>query len=120
MPTFALARDAMNSRFEIVLHGGDAVSLRAAAEEALDESPGSKLGSAPTAARASSRKSTPAPRANRLHGEIGGAFDLTIAPLMRVWGFVRSRIHFATLPWEPKVGILFVGPRCDMGRQIFW
>jgi len=28
--------------------------------------------------------------AKRLHGETGGAFDLTIAPLMRVWGFVRN------------------------------
>ena len=33
-----LARNAMATRFEIVLHGGDPAALRAAGEEALDES----------------------------------------------------------------------------------
>ncbi|MBI3882376.1 MAG: FAD:protein FMN transferase [Verrucomicrobia bacterium] len=106
MPTVALARNAMNSRFEIVLHGGAAISLRAAAEEALDEI--SRLEAQLNAysrtseltqinARAAREPVRVEPQlfrllqlAKRLHGETGGAFDLTIAPLMRVWGFVRN------------------------------
>ena len=37
MTTVTLARNAMATRFEIVLHGNNPVSLRAAGEEALDE-----------------------------------------------------------------------------------
>ena len=36
-PPITVARLAMATRFEIALHGGDPVSLRAAAEEALGE-----------------------------------------------------------------------------------
>src|ERR1043166_2666055 len=36
-PRIALAREAMATRFEIVLYGDDLVSLRAAGEEALNE-----------------------------------------------------------------------------------
>ena len=37
MTTVAVARHAMATRFEIVLHGEYEVGLRAAAEEALEE-----------------------------------------------------------------------------------
>ncbi len=37
METIALARNAMATRFEILLHGENAAALRAAGEEALDE-----------------------------------------------------------------------------------
>ena len=37
MHTVTVARHAMATRFEMVLHGRNEVSLRAAAEEALDE-----------------------------------------------------------------------------------
>ena len=37
MQTVTLARHAMATRFELVLHGDDPVALRAAGEEALDE-----------------------------------------------------------------------------------
>ena len=37
MKTVSLARHAMATRFEIVLHGEDETGLRAAGEEALDE-----------------------------------------------------------------------------------
>ena len=37
MQTVTLARHAMATRFELVLHGENAVALRAAGEEALDE-----------------------------------------------------------------------------------
>ena len=94
----------MATRFEIVLHGDNPASLRAAGEEALrlvEEleaqlslfRPGSEIAT-----------STPAPRASRAgHAgpvraacsrrkscseESGGAFDITIAPLVRCWGFM--------------------------------
>ena len=37
MQTVTLARHAMATRFELVLHGYDAIALRAAGEEALNE-----------------------------------------------------------------------------------
>ena len=37
MNTVSLARNAMATRFEMVLHGEDELGLRAAGEEALDE-----------------------------------------------------------------------------------
>ena len=37
MQTVTLARHAMATRFELVLHGDDAIALRAAGEEALNE-----------------------------------------------------------------------------------
>ena len=37
MNTVSLARNAMATRFEMVLHGDDEPGLRAAGEEALDE-----------------------------------------------------------------------------------
>jgi thiamine biosynthesis lipoprotein len=104
MQTVALARRAMATRFEIVLHGDDAVALRAAGEEALDEierleaqlslyRPTSEI--AHLNARAAGGPVRVSPdlfhllqHAQRLHKETGGAFDVTIAPLMRCWGFV--------------------------------
>src|ERR1041385_2279158 len=100
--TVALARNAMNTRFEIVLHGDNAVALRAAGEEALDEvervdaqlslyRPTSEI--ARLNARAASQwvRVTPAlfrllKLAKELSQETGGAFDITIAPLVRCWG----------------------------------
>ena len=37
MKTVSLARNAMATRFEMMLHGEDELELRAAGEEALDE-----------------------------------------------------------------------------------
>jgi len=102
--TVAVARNAMATRFEIVLHGADEPSLRAAAEDALSEverleaqlslyRPTSDL--ARINARAAFQPVRVEPelfnllrRAARLHEESGGAFDITIAPLMRCWGFM--------------------------------
>jgi thiamine biosynthesis lipoprotein len=104
MPTVTLARQAMATRFELVLAGEDPVALRAAGEEALDEidrlesqwslyRPESEL--ARLNARASREPVQVTPElftflehARRLHGETEGAFDLTIAPLVRCWGFL--------------------------------
>lgn len=104
MPTVTLARHAMATRFELVLHGDNPVSLRAAGEEALDEidrleaqlslyRPSSEIARLNArAAREVVRVTPPLFRllehARRLHQETGGAFDITIAPLVRCWGFM--------------------------------
>jgi FAD:protein FMN transferase len=106
MQTITLARHAMATRFEIVLHGDNPTALRAAGEEALDEierlerqlslfQPTSEIAHVNArAARESVRVSPPLfallQHAMRLHEESGGAFDITIAPLMRCWGFMAG------------------------------
>lgn len=106
MPTLALARNAMNSRFEILLHGENEVALRAAAEEALEEieklhaqlslyTATSELSqinarAAREPVRVEPRLFRLLQRAQQIHRETGGSFDITIAPLMRAWGFVRN------------------------------
>jgi thiamine biosynthesis lipoprotein len=99
----------MATRFEIVLHGANPVALRAAGEEALEEVDRveallslyrntSEI--AHVNARASRepvRVSPPVFRlleqARRLSEETGGAFDITIAPLVRCWGFMGATGH---------------------------
>ena len=94
MKTVAVARRAMATRFEILLYGDDEVRLRAAGEEALDEierlearlslyRPASEISR--INARASSERVRIEPsvfrllqRAQTLHRESGGAFDITI------------------------------------------
>jgi thiamine biosynthesis lipoprotein len=99
-----LARHAMATRFEIVLHGDNPVALRAAGEEALDEidrleaqlslyRPTSEIAHVNArAAREPVRVSPPVfhllEHARQLTTETGGAFDITIAPLVRCWGFM--------------------------------
>ena len=103
MPPVILARHAMNTRFEIVVHGLDPVRLRAAAEEALDEierledrmsffRPSSEVAQINRRASMEPVRVTPAifdllRVAQTLHRETGGAFDITVAPLLRCWGF---------------------------------
>ena len=102
----AFARNAMATRFEIVLPGDDPARLRAAAEEAFDEierleaqlslfRPTSEI--ANVNARAAHEPIRVSPEtfrllqhAAQLSAETGGAFDITIAPLMRAWGFVND------------------------------
>src|SRR5262245_50133967 len=102
--TVTLARHAMATRFELVLHGTDPVALRAAGEEALNEierieellslyrntSEIAHINA--RAAREPVRVSPPVFRlleqARQLSEETGGAFDITIAPLVRCWGFM--------------------------------
>lgn len=103
MTTVTLARHAMATRFELVLHGADAGRLRAAGEEALDEI--ARLEDELSFFRPTSQifrlNETAAQRpvrvapwlfrllrqARQLTEETGGAFDITVAPLMRCWGF---------------------------------
>jgi thiamine biosynthesis lipoprotein len=94
----------MATRFEFVLHGPDPIRLQAAAEEALDEidrlearlslfRPSSEI--AHLNARAAYEPVRVSPsvfallqHANKLHQESLGAFDITVAPLVRCWGFM--------------------------------
>ena len=103
MTTVTLARHAMATRFELVLHGGDESALRAAGEEALDEI--TRLEDELSYFRATSqiyRLNQEAARqpvrvtpwlfrlllhARQLTEETDGTFDITVAPLMRCWGF---------------------------------
>lgn len=104
MQTLTLARNAMNTRFELVLHGDQAASLRAAAEEALTEverieaqlslfQPSSEIArvnalAAREPVRASPEVFALLEQAQRLSAETGGAFDITMAPLLRCWGLL--------------------------------
>jgi thiamine biosynthesis lipoprotein len=106
MTSVAVARHAMATRFEIVLHGENAVGLRAAAEEALDEiqrleaqlnlyQPTSEISHINARAAFEPVRVEPSlfrllQHAQRLSQETGGAFDITVAPLMRCWGFMRG------------------------------
>ncbi len=106
MPTVAVARNAMATRFEIVLHGDDPAALRAAGEEALDEidrieaqlslyRPTSEIARLNARAAHAPVRVTPAlfrllESARELTQATGGAFDVTIAPLVRCWGFMHG------------------------------
>ena len=116
MAVVTLARHAMATRFEMVLHGDNPTALRAAGEEALDEierleaqlsvfRPTSEI--AHLNARAGREPVRVTPRlfrllewARRLNEESGGAFDITIAPLVRCWGFMGGT---GRVPTEEQV-----------------
>jgi len=103
-PAVVLAREAMATRFELVLPGTETARLRAAGEEALDEieriesalslyRPDSEIARVNSlAARQPVKLSQPVFRllqqARQLWQETRGAFDITIAPLARCWGFL--------------------------------
>lgn len=110
MPTVSLAHHAMATRFEIVLHGENPVSLRAAGEEAFREVDrleaqlslyrrNSEI--AYLNARASHKPVRVSPNlftllqlAKKLSEETVGAFDITIAPLVQCWGFMGGTGKF--------------------------
>lgn len=93
----------MATRFELVLHGEDTAALRAAGEEALDEiaqledelsyfRPTSQIYRLNQEAAMHPLRVTPwlfslLKQARELSDESGGTFDITVAPLMRCWGF---------------------------------
>jgi thiamine biosynthesis lipoprotein len=97
----------MATRFELALHGANPVSLRAAGEEALEEisrldrqlnlyNPASELAQLNAhAAREPVRVSPELFRlleqARQLQTETDGAFDITVAPLLRCWGFMGGK-----------------------------
>jgi thiamine biosynthesis lipoprotein len=106
MERVILARHAMATRFEMVLHGRNPVALRAAGEEALDQierldaqlnlyNPASEISHINTQAATGPVRAEPGlfrllQHAQRLSQETAGAFDITVASLMRCWGFMRD------------------------------
>jgi thiamine biosynthesis lipoprotein len=106
MRTLAVARHAMATRFEVLLHGKNEVSLRAAAEEALDEierldaqlslyNPASEISHINAQAARDPVRVEPAlfrllQQAKELSRKTNGAFDITVGPLVRCWGFMRG------------------------------
>lgn len=116
MAEVALALHAMATRFELLLHGTDPVALRAAGEEALGEierlenqlslyRPQSEIARINAlAARGPVRVTPPLMtllrRARALWQETSGAFDITIAPLVRCWGFMSGK---GRLPAESEI-----------------
>lgn len=101
-----LACRAMASRFELVLFGKDEARLRAAGEEALAEiqrldarlsrfQPTSDISRINREAfagpvRAEARLFSLLVECRRIWSETGGAFDITVGPLMQAWGFVHN------------------------------
>ena len=106
MAVITLARNAMATRFELVLHGENSAALRAAGEEAFDEierleaqlslfRPTSEIAHLNARAAIEPVRVTPAlfsllQQAQKLSTETSGAFDITIAPLVRCWGFMAG------------------------------
>jgi len=104
MEKVTLARNAMNTRFELVLHGDNPTLLRAAAEEALTEVErierrlslfilSSEIARVNALAAREPVRVSPEvfallDHAQRLSAETGGAFDITMAPLLRCWGML--------------------------------
>lgn len=101
-----LACRAMASRFEIVLHGEDPAHLRAAGEEALAEieridAQLTRFRATSTIGRINAGAGHSAVRVNArlfdllttcqcLYEETGGAFDITVGPLMQTWSTVHQ------------------------------
>lgn len=104
MTLVTLARKAMNTRFELVLHGTNPVSLQAAGEAALMEierldhqlslfKESSEIArvnalAAHQPVRVSPEVFSLLVHAKHLSEETGGAFDITMAPLLRCWGML--------------------------------
>ncbi len=102
--TVTVARHAMATRFEILLHGENPTALRAAGEQALDEverledqlslyRPTSEISHVNRYAAERPVRVTPPvfallAQARRLWEETHGTFDVTVGPLVRCWGFM--------------------------------
>lgn len=107
MQTVRMALNAMATRFELLLHGDDAILLRGAGEEALAEikrleqqlsfyDPTSEISQVNANASKEPVRVTPGlytllRKAADIHNDTHGAFDVTVGPLMRCWGFVHGR-----------------------------
>ncbi len=103
MAALTLACHAMATRFELVLYGENPAALRAAGEEALGEIrrleaqlspflPSSEIAHVNARAWREPVRVTPSlmrllQQAQQLSADTRGAFDITIGPLMRLWGF---------------------------------
>jgi thiamine biosynthesis lipoprotein len=110
MPLITVACHAMATRFEIAMHGENPAALRAAGEEALRQI--DQLEAQLSLFRASSEiaclnaRAAKGPvrvtsglfallqQARTLSEASGGAFDITVAPLVRCWGFMGGEGRF--------------------------
>lgn len=102
----------MATRFEFVLYGRDEAALRAAGEEAIEEierledqlslyRPTSEIAHLNARAARESVRVSPTvfallAQARTLHEETNGAFDITVAPLVRCWGFMGGTRRIPT------------------------
>ncbi|HSU57235.1 MAG TPA: FAD:protein FMN transferase [Candidatus Dormibacteraeota bacterium] len=136
-PPVTLARHAMATRFELVLHGNDPSALRAAGEEALDEidrleaqqslyRPSSEIARVNALAAKEKVQVSPSLFALlesclKLHHETEGAFDVTVAPLVKCWGFMgesgRMPRHEEIAAAREKVGMHLV-ELCSHGSTV--
>jgi len=106
MQTVRMALHAMATRFELVIHGDDAVFLRAAGEEALAEikrlhqrlsfyDPASEIShinnnASKKPVQINQNLYSLLKMASDLYHSTNGAFDITVGPLMRCWGFAGN------------------------------
>jgi thiamine biosynthesis lipoprotein len=130
--------DAMGSTFSVALYGDDRIKLEAAADAALDEVRrlDDLLSNYKPASEWSQVNQNAAARPFRISGELfqllsacwqysresEGAFDITVGPLMKVWGFYKGSGH---LPHKPEVqaALTKVGYRhmhLDAAAQTIW
>ena len=130
--------DAMGSTFSVALYGDDRIKLEAAADTALDEVRrlDDLLSNYKPASEWSQVNQNAAARPFRISGELfqllsacwqysresEGAFDITVGPLMKVWGFYKGSGH---LPHKPEVqaALTKVGYRhmhLDAAAQTIW
>jgi thiamine biosynthesis lipoprotein len=130
--------DAMGSTYSIALYGYDRVRMEAAADAAFDEvrrlddllsnyKPESEWSEINR--RAAEKPMKLSPEMFRLLSacvdysrESEGAFDISVGPLMKVWGFYKGSGH---LPHRPEVlaALTKVGYRhihLDQGAQTIW
>jgi thiamine biosynthesis lipoprotein len=118
----ALSLDAMGTRFELVVYGDDPARLRGGGEQALEEiarverqlsfyRPESEISWLNT--RAADGHVQVDPRLFRLLADCarlteatGGAFDVTVGPLVRAWGFAGGERAV------PEPGVLAAAREC--------
>jgi thiamine biosynthesis lipoprotein len=118
------SRDAMGATYSVVLYGPDRERLETAAEDAFDEV--RRLDDELSNYKPSSEWSQvnrfaaerPVPVSPELFGLLSdcleysrqseGAFDITVGPLMKVWGFYKGSGHLPK-PEEVKTALMAVG-----------
>ena len=130
--------DAMGSTFSVVIYGDDRIRMEAAADAALDEvrrldellsnyKPESELSQVNKTAAAKPMRVSPElfrllADCREYSRESEGAFDITVGPLMKVWGFYKGTGH---LPHKPEIqaALTRVGYRhmhLDAAAQTVW